>query len=232
MKPLTGPIELIKRSFKIFFKRKNLVYFFKIYSPLAVLAAVSFFQSSFLNFRLRQLNTPELYLTLAQNPILILPSLGLGILDIIIGVWIGVAGIKAADGVVRGIILPVKEVYSFAWRKAWGFFLLGAMLSLIILGGAILLIIPGIIFSVWFYFSKFIYIYDGLEIKESLRRSKELVAGRFWPVTGRLFVIGLLMGILQLLVSGVPFLGYILSPLLGALTLLPSYFLYSEIKER
>ena len=232
MSNLSGPINLIKKSFKFFFEKKNLIYFLKIYSPLIVLAVISFLQSRFFILQTKQLTTPESYLALSRNPLLILPGLGLGILSIIVSVWVGAAGIKAVDSLASGKTPPVREIYSFAWNKAWGLFLLGLLLFLIIIGGAILLIIPGIIFSVCFSFSKFIYLYEGSGIEESLGKSKELVKGRFWPVTGRLFVIGLLMGIFQSLVSWIPFLGYILSAALGALILLPYYFLYMELKAR
>ncbi len=229
---LSGPIDLIKKSFQFFFDKKNLIFFLKIYSPLAVLAVVSFFQSFFLSSQMRQLGTPESFLAFVQNPFFVLPSLGVGILEMIAGFWIGAAGIKAVNDAASGKTLQVREVYVFAWKKMWGFVLLGIVLFLIILGGTILLIIPGIIFSIWFSFSKFIYLYDGLGIKESLQRSRELIKGRFWPVTGRLFVIGLLMAIFQSMVSGVPFVGLVISPLLGALILLPSYFLYLELSAR
>lgn len=58
--------------------------------------------------------------------------------------------------------------------------------GLIVLGGSILLAIPGIIFGFWFYFSRLGVILDNQTPVEALKASKQLVAGRFGAVVWRL----------------------------------------------
>lgn len=74
-------------------------------------------------------------------------------------------------------------------------FLLMMLTVLIVVGGFILLIIPGIIFMVWFAFSQFALINENLGVIKSLKRSRELVRGKWWDVFGRLLFL-LLISIL------------------------------------
>jgi hypothetical protein len=60
---------------------------------------------------------------------------------------------------------------------------------LALLGGAILLVVPAIIFAVWFSLAEFVTVAEGTGARESLKKSKSYVKGRFWPVFGRLLVL-------------------------------------------
>jgi hypothetical protein len=54
--------------------------------------------------------------------------------------------------------------------------------GLIITGGLLLLIVPGIIFAVWYALAHVVVVLTGKESIESLAYAKELVKGRFWTV--------------------------------------------------
>jgi hypothetical protein len=69
--------------------------------------------------------------------------------------------------------------------------------------GLLLLIVPGIWFAVRFYFGPQAAIVDGRRGVDALRRSSELVGGRWWRTFGILVVISLIGGLLALLVGGV-----------------------------
>lgn len=86
----------------------------------------------------------------------------------------------------------LKEVYREAHRKIWSYIGLTIVLSLVILGGLILLIVPAIIFMVWFAFSQYVLILERKPIIASLKYSKKLVKGHFMKVFGRLAFITLL----------------------------------------
>jgi len=60
--------------------------------------------------------------------------------------------------------------------------------GLAIFGGLLLLIIPGIIFSVWFAFTLYSVVLDGQKDTAALRFSKNLVAGRWWGVFWRILL--------------------------------------------
>jgi hypothetical protein len=59
----------------------------------------------------------------------------------------------------------------------------------VVLGGLLLFIIPGLMFSVWFMFSTIAALLDGKRGMEAITFSRELVRGRFWR-TARFGLIG------------------------------------------
>jgi hypothetical protein len=54
--------------------------------------------------------------------------------------------------------------------------------SLIVLAGLALLILPGVVFYVWFSLSGVVVKVENKGVRDSLRRSRELVRGSFWRV--------------------------------------------------
>jgi len=216
---LSGPLDLIKKSIRIFFEKKNLVYFLKIYSPLIPFALFSAFQKNF--------NNPFAQSSLWMSGL----SLFGGLASLIVYFLVGLSGLYGVNAVVAGGIPDVRAVYRTAWKNLWKFSLLVMVTFLIVVGGIILLIIPGIVFGVWYSFSRFLFVEKNTGIKESLAGSKALVAGRFWKVFGRFFVFGLFAILVQIVAGIVPFgLGSVITTMVGALFILPPYLLYQELK--
>ncbi len=58
------------------------------------------------------------------------------------------------------------------------------LMGLIIATGFILLIIPGIIFLYWFALAPYVLVDQDLGVIESLKKSRELVKGKFWEIIG------------------------------------------------
>jgi hypothetical protein len=54
---------------------------------------------------------------------------------------------------------------------------------------SLLLIVPGVIFLVFFSFAIFSFVYEGYRRSAALARSKELVNGNWWPVFSRLLIL-------------------------------------------
>ena len=215
---LSGSIELIKKSFKVFFKKENLTYFLKIYAPLLPLAIISVLQENFINF------DTDKYMWLA------LPILIVGILGLVLSFWVNASGILAADGVLRGKRLPVKEIFRTTWRMLFKFSVLNVTVGLIIGVGFIFLIVPGVIFLVLFYFAMFELVTKGAGIRESMSNSKALVKGKFWKVFGRVLIFGGFSILTSIIFDLTPFgLGSILTTLLGALFIIPTLLLYEEL---
>jgi hypothetical protein len=150
MKQLSGPITLIKQALTIFFKKENLIYLLKInlfILPPSIL-------SRLLGY-LIGLNTD------LSNPTNIIQTVLVAIVNlayVLIYVWVIASGIEAVRRVVMGEPLEVLSTLRVGWNKYIKFSLLGLSLFLIISGGFILLIMPGIIFIIWFTFSKYMII--------------------------------------------------------------------------
>lgn len=79
------------------------------------------------------------------------------------------------------------------------------LFGLIIFGGTILFIIPGIIFAIWFSFYFYEIALDNKGVMDSLKGSKKLVSGRWWGILWRLvapaIVFAILTFILQMVVQ-------------------------------
>lgn len=209
---------MIKKSVSIFFEKKNLIYFLKIYSPIAPFAVINAIQSYLI-----KINYP-LFSWVSGAFLLI------GAVSLLVYFFVGLAGIYAVQGVVSGNTLSIKGVYQAAWANLWKFSLLAILIFLITVGGTLLLIIPGIIFGVWFTFSNFIFVEKNPGIKASLTASKKIVSGRFWQVLGRIIVFGIFFVLVQIVTSIIPFgIGSILTEVAGALFILPSFLLYKQL---
>lgn len=217
MQKLSSPIKLIKDSVKIFFTKENLRYFVSIYLVLALFQVLTYFQGSVINTSTGNIkNVPVVFVVV--------------ILNFIVYLLTTIAGIVAVKQVINGEEFNIKETFLFAWKNLWGFFLVSALVFLAIFGGMILLIIPGIIFGVWFAFAKFIYVDTGLGAKTVMGKSRELVKGRFWAILGRFIVFGVFSGLVSFVFSGIPYgIGSDIISLAGVLFILPSYLMYREL---
>ena len=82
------------------------------------------------------------------------------------------------------------------WPALW----LSILVGLITAGGFILIIIPGILFTVWYAFVVYIAILEKGRGLMLLKESRELSRGRFWPVFGRLVLPNLFWALIAYLV--------------------------------
>ena len=90
----------------------------------------------------------------------------------------------------------LAAIYKIVLKKLPMALLVSIIVGAIIIGGTILLIVPGIIFAVWFNFAIYTYILEGRAKLEALKESKILVSGRWWPVFWRVLVINLFWGLI------------------------------------
>ncbi len=79
----------------------------------------------------------------------------------------------------------------------WSVFLVVLLQSLVIMGGVVLLVIPGIILMVYYGFSSVIMVVEGKKGRAALAQSKAYVKGKGWKVFGR--------GLLLFLVYIIPY---------------------------
>lgn len=78
----------------------------------------------------------------------------------------------------------------------WSLFLTALQKWVYLIGLFVLLIIPGIIYSVYRLFNQFVNVYDNVFYGDSLNDSKSLIHGRWRKTVGNLIVIGLVAVIL------------------------------------
>lgn len=106
----------------------------------------------------------------------------------------------------RGEKIGMSELMKFDSSLGWKLFVAEILAAAAIIGGTILFIIPGIIFATWFSFVSYAVVDEGLSGTDALKRSRELVRGRFWEVMGSSAVLQVLA-----IVQIIPIIGFILS---------------------
>ena len=89
--------------------------------------------------------------------------------------------------------------------------LTGIVAGIAIAIGLLLLVVPGLILLTWWAVFVPAIVLEGLGLSDSLGRSRQLVAGNFWPV------LGLIIVVILILLGASIVLGLILAPLDDAL---------------
>lgn len=88
--------------------------------------------------------------------------------------------------------IGVVESYRRGWRKIISYWWVSLLVGLITTGGFFLLVVPGIIFSIWFSLATFILIAEDLTGMKALLKSREYVRGKWGSIFWRfLFINGL-----------------------------------------
>ncbi|NTU99436.1 hypothetical protein HGA64_05555 [Candidatus Falkowbacteria bacterium] len=139
---------------------------------------------------------------------------------------------------------PFSEILKDAHPLASKYLYLFVMVTLLLIMWTFLLVIPGIVFGVYYLFANYILVNEKIEGIEAIRRSKELVTGYWLQVAGK-FILLILLNIFIAIIFGIPLMlmhqgttSYALVQLaLGCLTSLFSpiiiifgYLLYSELR--
>lgn len=118
---------------------------------------------------------------------------------IYLNIWSGVATLFAIKDQTEEITW--KEAYKRSKNKVWTFFFTSLLAGLAIIGGLILLIVPGIIFAFWFGFNSFIVVEENLSGVTALKKSKYYVKGRVMELFKKMFFIGIISLLLYIIVG-------------------------------
>lgn len=139
----------------------------------------------------------------------------------------------------REIKIGAKDALKKAWSKIVSLYWVMLLSNIIISVGFLLLIIPGIIFCVWFSLASSVLVAENLKGAKALRRSKELVGKNWWPVFFRLASITIISSAISFLINTTLFdktpygeiFGYILIILWSIFSLIYFFLLYENLKE-
>lgn len=132
-----------------------------------------------------------------------------------------------------------KESKKYFWSYVW----LSILTGVLILLWTLCLIIPGIIFSIFYSFAIYAFFFEDLKGMKAVKRSVNLVKNYWWSITGRFVVMGIVLYIFMLIIS-IPvylvadksFFFYfwssivqIISFLIGPISLLYFYQIYQDL---
>jgi len=96
-----------------------------------------------------------------------------------------------------GLFAAIKDDFKSSPRKNlekgkerfWSYIVISILTFLLILFWFTLLIIPAIVFSVFYGLAVYVLFFEGKREMEAICRSKELVKGHFWGVFGRILIL-------------------------------------------
>jgi hypothetical protein len=103
---------------------------------------------------------------------------------------------RAAGEATVGDPVDAGESYRWGFRHLGSVLLISLLAGLIILGGLLLLIIPGIIFAIFLTVVIPVFLFENKRGTEAISRSWKLVSGNFWHVLGTVIVAGIITGII------------------------------------
>jgi uncharacterized membrane protein len=114
------------------------------------------------------------------------------ILGFVVWVVTTIAVMVTAHRVSEREEIGIGESYTlsigFFWRYLWT----NLLYFLVVLGGMLLFVIPGIIWGIRYVFSPYAVIVEGVSGRDALARSGALTAGKTWQIFGYEFVYGVL----------------------------------------
>lgn len=148
------------------------------------------------------------------KPVAALPiNLFLWLVSLFIGFFVSIALILTINTLLKKEKIDLKTIYNLSYSKILSYLWVSILAGLVVFCGIILLVIPGIIFAVWFSFSIYLLILEGIKGTKALSASKNLVKGYFWPVLWRWFASYFVYGIILTLIIFIPI--YIIGAILG-----------------
>lgn len=136
-------------------------------------------------------------------------SMIMGIVGLVLTVLIGVMGqllsqaamVKSVSEVYLGRDISVKEAYQAILPRIW--ILIGAsiLVGLTVAAGFMLLIVPGIIFGLWFALTTQCIVLENEGVTGGMGRSRSLVKGNLGKVFAVGFLASIIVGIIGIIVA-------------------------------
>jgi ribosomal protein L37E len=153
-------------------------------------------------------------------------SVFLAICGALAGMFLLVSGIAAMIHAAMDERLEFNAAFGKGFRSFLPFLWIGILHTFITMGGYLLLVVPGVIFSIWFIFSAFIYVAEDARGMDALIMSREYVRGRGLDVFLRL----LALWVISAVVGVVPIIGPLLSLAFAPFSVFYLAILYRSLK--
>lgn len=130
----------------------------------------------------------------------------------------GFIGLIATIGIVflikqriDGKKITLKEAFNKSIQK-WTLLIATMIIMLIcLLGLTLLLIIPGIIFSVFWIFTVYVVILEDKSFFQAMKYSKKIVEGRWWKTFGIIILFGFMAVLVTLILTGILGIFYLIT---------------------
>lgn len=225
---LIGPWNLFKKSFVVY--RERLWIIFGIYFLPLIIIGIPLIAIVGVVMTMGGSTTGIVFMVVGAILILIIAA--------ILGGWTPSAVLYAIKD--REERIGIKESYRRSRHLIGAMLWVGFLTVFIVLGGTLLLIIPGIIFYAWFCFATSILVAEDMRGMDALMKSKEYVRGRWWGVLGRLlfiqlillvgtWLIPLVIGLFSSSIANI--IRYVVSLLSAPIVLIYTFLMYENLRD-
>jgi hypothetical protein len=134
--------------------------------------------------------------------VLIAGAIG-AVIAFVMGFVLQAAVTRAAAQAVIGDPVDAEASYRYGFKRLGSVILVSLLVGLILLGGFILLIIPGIIFLVFLAVTIPALVVENKRGTDALGRSWNLVKGAFWHVLGTIVVAGIIVSVVSAIIGAI-----------------------------
>lgn len=232
--PLPGVGNLLRRAWSLYKSRLKVFLGVTVIPTAVVFLGVVVWMSVEL--------IPMLGLGVEEGALYTIVNTTVGIITFLAGFVIQLWGQTALLYAIKdsGEGIGVRESYRRGWRIMWSYLWVAFLVQFVTTGGVILLVVPGILFAVWFSMAIFVLVGDDIKGMGALLRSYAYVRGRWWRVTWFLVFISLLSFVAMLIpaipliflkVSGMKqILQFGVSIVVAPLTMSYLFLLYGDLK--
>jgi hypothetical protein len=125
------------------------------------------------------------------------------VIAFVMGFVLQAAVTRAAAQAVIGDPVDAEASYRYGFKRLGSVILVSLLVGLILLGGFILLIIPGIIFLVFLAVTIPALVVENKRGTDALGRSWNLVKGAFWHVLGTIVVAGIIVSVVSAIIGAI-----------------------------
>ena len=142
-----------------------------------------------------------------------------GIISIILGlisiaavvcaIYVGVVSKIGTFNLLKNRNGKIYEMFKAGRQSFWGFIWISILTAVLVFLWTLALIIPGIIFSVYYSLSIYVFVFEGKTGMAAVKRSHQLIKGYWWAFLGRIILFSLLVIIIYIIASiifGLPIL--------------------------
>ncbi len=112
-----------------------------------------------------------------------------------------VAWFAGLVAIVRRDAVSLRQAVAEVPRKLLPLIWVTILASAVTMGGFLLLIIPGLLFAVWFSFASYVYLAQGIGGLRALSLSREYARGAYWRIVWAFFAFGIIFGIAFVIIA-------------------------------
>ncbi len=142
------------------------------------------------------------------------------------------AAIGIMEEIKFGWTLSAPAAYEAARPYFWPVVWVSLLTMLIIVGGSLLFIIPGIIFCILLSFSRFAVIMDDMRGFDSLSFSHALVRNVWFPVLWRTLAMAIIIGIVSFIASKIPYVNIVVPFFSIPFSIIYMVSVYNDLKAK